>query len=164
MSRTQYVVVLAVVGAIWIAPHVQAKGDGPASVDAAWAKAMKANSLDEAMACYAGDAVAWFPNEAEAKGQKAVREAYEHLLKDFTIKDAGISDMQYKTFGKNAVGWGKWSLTVVEKSTGKTQEWKGRATTVLEKRDGRWVYLVDHASEEPKPREAAQAPPEAPKP
>ena len=32
------------------------------------------------MACYASDAVGWFPGDPEAKGEKAIRAVYEGML------------------------------------------------------------------------------------
>ena len=130
----------------------RAAEEGLASVDAAWAKAMKSNSVDQVVACYADDAVGWFPDTAEAKGAKAIRAGYESFLKGSTILDAGTSDTHFAKAGKLSVGWGKYSITVVDKTTGKTNVWSGRFTGVAEKRDGRWVYIVDHASAEPAPK------------
>ncbi len=130
---------------------VHAGESGVQAVDAAWKKAMKANSVDALVACYASDAVGWFPGETEAKGEKAIRALYEGMLGTVTIVDAATSDVHSKTAGNSSTGWGKFSITVVEKASGNTNVWVGRFTEVAEKRNGKWVYVVDHASIEPAP-------------
>src|SRR5436309_6710278 len=142
MNRNCFVgiVVLLVIGAV-----VQAGEGGAQAADEAWAKAMKANSVDGLVACYGSDAVGWFPGDAEVKGEKAIRSSYEGMLGAFTIVEAATSDTHYKTAGNSSTGWGKFSITVVEKASGKTNVWVGRFTDVAEKRNGKWVYVVDHA-------------------
>jgi uncharacterized protein (TIGR02246 family) len=132
------------------APKAAAKVGGSQVVDEAWTKAVLANDLEAVMACYAPDAVAWFPGDAEAKGEKAIRAAYVNLLKD-TVKDAKLSDTHYRTFGKTSVGWGHFSMTLVPKAGGAPVTMAGRFTEVAMEKDGKWVYIADHASAEPPP-------------
>ncbi len=148
------VAVMAVAGSL-VGPTMSAEDTGVAAVEAAWVKAIKANSLDQVMALYADDAVGWFPDMSEASGAKAIRASYENLLSTFTIKDASLTGTHSKNAGKLSLGWGKFTLTVVEKATGKEQVWNGRFTDVAERRRGRWLYIVDHASAEPLPPPAA---------
>jgi len=122
---------------------------GARSVDLSWAKAMKANDLDAVLKTYANDAVAWLPQAAEARGATAIRAAYEGLLSANTVQDAVLSETHYKTTGKVSVGWGKFSLTLLPKSGGAPVVMSGRYTDVAERRGGRWVYVVDHASADP---------------
>jgi ketosteroid isomerase-like protein len=128
---------------------VQAGETGAQAVDSAWVKAMKAQSRDAVMALYAPDAVAWFPGEAEAKGETAIRDSYTTFFASNTVADAVLSDTHYKMAGNASVGWGKFALTVVDKATSKTNVWTGRFTDVAERRGAKWVYIVDHASAEP---------------
>jgi uncharacterized protein (TIGR02246 family) len=127
---------------------------GLESLDQAWAKAMKANDLAGVLACYAPDAVAWFPDAPEARGEKAIRAAYEQLFAENTVKDAVFLETHYKTVGDTSVGWGTFSLTLQPKKGGAPVVVKGRFTEIAERRSERWVYVVDHASGEP-----AAAPP-----
>ena len=138
------------------APKPGSKASGSQAVDEAWTKAVLANDLEAVMACYAPDAVAWFPGDAEAKGEKAIRAAYVNLLKD-TVKEAKLSDTHYRTFGKTSVGWGHFSMTLVPKAGGAPVTMAGRFTEVAEEKGGKWVYVADHASAEPPP--PAPAPP-----
>ena len=122
---------------------------GAAVVDAAWVKAMKANDLDGVLKCYASDAVLWLPNAPAARGAKEIRAAYEGLLSANTVKDATLSDVKYRSSGKTSTAWGRFSLTLAPKAGGDPAVMSGRFTEVAEQRDGRWVYIVDHASAEP---------------
>ena len=151
MSRNRSIGVLTFILSSLIASHAQAGEAGLQAVDAAWVKAVKANSIDAVMACYASDAVGWFPGEPEAKGDKAIRASYEGLFAANTIKDAALTDTHYENVGKLSVGWGKFAITLVEKASGKTNVLAGRFTGVAERRGGHWVYIVDHASAEPPP-------------
>ena len=131
-----------------------AGGDGVQAVDAAWEKAIEANDLDAVMACYAPDAVAWLPDSPELKGTEAIRQSYKDLFAANTIKDASFSETHYTTVGERSVGWGRFSLTLVPKGSDQSVVVLGRFTEVAERRGGRWVYVVDHASAEPAPAAA----------
>ena len=129
---------------------------GAQIVDAAWIAAVKANDLDAVMKCYAPDAVMWLPNAPSARGDKAIRATYEGLLSANIVKDAALIDVIYKTVGKTSVAWGRFSLTLVPKAGGDPVVMAGRFTEVAERRAGKWVYIVDHASAEPAPPVARQ--------
>jgi uncharacterized protein (TIGR02246 family) len=122
---------------------------GAQSVDSSWTKAMRANDLEAVLKTYAPDAVAWLPQVKEARGEKAIRSAYEGLLSANTVKEVVLSETGYRTMGKVSVGWGRFSLTLSPKSGGSPVVMTGRFTDIAEQRGGRWVYIVDHASAEP---------------
>lgn len=143
--RTTAVVLLLIACAL----PCSAADRGAQAVDAAWMKAMKANNLDAVMKCYVPDAVAWLPGMREARGEQAIRTAYQGLLSANTVKDAALSDTKYKTTGNVSAGWGKYSITLVPKAGGNPVVMTGRFSAVAERRGSRWVYIVDHASAEP---------------
>ncbi len=125
--------------------------DGPGSVDAAWAKAFKANDLEAVVACYAPDGVAWVPDSPQAKGTQAIRESFRVFFAENTVQDISISEMHHDSVANRSVSWGTYSMTIVPKATGKPVTATGRFTEVTEKRGGKWVYVVDHASMDPMP-------------
>ena len=125
---------------------------GVQAVDAAWEKAVEASDLEAVMDCYAPDAVAWLPDSAELKGADAIRQSYKDLFAANTVKDASFSETHYTTVGERSVGWGRITLTLVPKGSDKPVILLGRFTEVAERRDGRWVYVLDHASAEPAPK------------
>jgi ketosteroid isomerase-like protein len=110
---------------------------------------MKANDLEAVLKTYAPDAVVWLPEVKEARGEKEIRSAFEGLLSANTIKEVVLSETGYRTMGKVSVGWGRFSLTLAPKSGGSPVVMVGRYTDIAERRGGRWVYVVDHASAEP---------------
>lgn len=126
------------------------------SVGAAWVKAMKANDLDAVSGLYADDAVAWFPDENEHKGSAAIRESYKDWLANYTIVDATLMNSHHLGDASHRTNWGNFSLTMKQKSDGKTITLTGRYTDVEEKRNGKWLYIADHASADPPPKPAGK--------
>ena len=53
---------------VTLTPLAHAAEPGTRVVDAAWAKAMKANDLEGVLNCYAPDATLWLPGVPVAKG------------------------------------------------------------------------------------------------
>jgi uncharacterized protein (TIGR02246 family) len=126
-----------------------ASADGAARVEAAWTKAMLANDLDAVVACYAPDAVLWVSGEPEADGIAAIRGAYAAMLRENTVKDVRVSGSHTRLSGSLAAGWGRYTLTLAPKAGGPDVVTHGRFTEVVEKRNGKWLYLADHASDDP---------------
>lgn len=133
------------------APAALLAADGIQGVDDRWAAAMKANDVDAIVACYAPDAVMWLPDAPEARGEKAIREAYRGWLAANTIQAVAFTNAQSVTSGDDSSGWGDFALTLQPKAGGAPTVMKGRYTAVAQKRGGRWVYVADHASNTPKP-------------
>ena len=148
--RPVFAVVLLLV-ALVVTARSHAAESGAQIVDAAWIAAVKANDIEAVMKCYAPDAVMWLPNAPSARGAKAIRAAYEGLLSANTVKDATLSDVTYRTVGNTSVAWGRFSLTLAPKAGGDPVVMTGRFTEAAERRGGKWVYIVDHASAEPAP-------------
>ena len=148
---------LATLGAL-VSAAALAAPSGTEAVDLAWKKAIVANDVEAVMECYAPDAIAWLPEMPEARGASAIREAYKRLLADNTVRDVTFSDTHYEIHGDRGIGWGRFSMTLVpKKGDGKPVTLGGRFTELVSKRDGRWVYAVDHASAEPAPAVATPA-------
>ena len=143
--------VLAVTLAIAVPTAGHAETTGAASVDEAWAKAMKAGDLEAVAACYAPDAIVWPPGGPEARGTQAIRATFEHLLAGNVVEDVAFLDTHYETAGDTSVGWGKIVLTLKPKQGGEPLVAKARFTEVAKLQGGRWVYVVDHVSAEPDP-------------
>lgn len=98
--------------------------------------------------------MAWLPDAPEAKGAPAIREGYRAFFAGNTVQDVTVSDTHYSTVGNRSIGWGRFSMTLVPKATGKAVVATGRFTDVAEKRGGKWLYTVDHASMDPAPAPA----------
>jgi uncharacterized protein (TIGR02246 family) len=117
---------------------------------------MKANDIEGLVACYAPDAVMWFPDAPEARGEKAIRAAYTGFLGANTVVDASLSDSVYNTSGDIATAWGHYTMTLKPKAGGDNVVLKGRFVAVAKKTGGKWRYAADIASNEPPPPAAAK--------
>lgn len=127
------------------------------SVGDAWQKAFKAGDLDGVMKLYANDAVGWFPGEAEARGADAIRATYKAWFDAYTVVDVSLSNEHRESDGKHSAGWGNYSMTLKAKADGKTTTTTGRYTDITELRGKHWLYIVDHASDNPPPPKPAAA-------
>jgi uncharacterized protein (TIGR02246 family) len=116
-----------------------------------WNKAFVASDADAVALCYAPDAVMWFPGGPMASGRDAIREGYKGFFTGNTIKSAVLSPMGGTTAGDTAVAWGTYTIVMVSKESGAEVTEVGRYTDVQKKIDGRWQYVVDHASDDPPP-------------
>ncbi len=133
---------------------LHAAESGAASVESAWLKAFKANDVNGVVALYAPDAVGYFPGMAAVSGENGIRAAFEGMMSGNNVQDAKFFDRHSKTSGNVSVGWGRFELTLVPKAGGAPIVMKGRFTDVVERRNGKWLYIVDHASDEPPPAPA----------
>jgi ketosteroid isomerase-like protein len=129
---------------------------GAKAVDAAWEKAMLAGDLDALLACYAPDAVMWLPNTPEARGAKAIREAYAGFFSTYRVTGVSLRNTGYETRDSLSTGWGEFELRLTPKAGGEPIIMAGRFTAVAKPLGDRWVYFVDHASSGPPPAPAAK--------
>ncbi len=147
--------ILALAAAIGLGAAVRAEETGSQALDAAWAKAMKAGDLEAVVACYASDAVLWLPGGPEARGTKAIREAYAGMLSANTVTEATLTNTHYETWQNLSMGWGNFTLALQPKQGGAPAVMHGRFTEVAKRIDGKWRYVADHASVDPEPAPAA---------
>ena len=135
--------------------------DGAKSVDDAWVKAAQAGDVEALVALYAPDAVLYPPDAMEARGTAAIRAMYTGMLSSNTISNASI-DAAYQTVGDLSVGFGTATLTMTPKAAGGApQTMTVRVTAVTKKINGKWLYVVDHASVPAGPPPADTAKPAA---
>ena len=111
----------------------------------------KAGDADASTACYADDAVLWIPGQPMAKGREQIHAAFAGFFAAFTVKDMAISEMGHQALGDAVSTWGTFTLVAIDKATGKESTEVGRYVDVSRKIDGKWVYVVDHASDDPPP-------------
>jgi uncharacterized protein (TIGR02246 family) len=116
------------------------------------------NDADAVAACYAPDATLWIPGAPKAKGQEQSRAMLAGWFAANTVKTFTYNQLGTRTLGDDRVTWGEFTLVVAAKDTGVETASRGRYTDVSRKIDGKWVYLVDHASDDP-PAPAVEATP-----
>ena len=111
----------------------------------------KAGSADATAACYAEDAVMWFPGGPMAKGRAAIRDGFAGYFKTVTVKDVALTEIGNTTTGNTRTTWGTYAIRVVDNATKVERVERGRYTDVQKKIKGRWLYIVDHPSDDPAP-------------
>ena len=121
------------------------------SAQACWQPAFKAGNADAVSKCYAPDAVFWLPGAPMMKGRDAIREGYAGFFAAFTIKSVKLVEMGHSRRGDEASSWGSFTIFSVAKADGKEVKEVGHYTDVSRKIGGRWLYVVDHASDDPAP-------------
>lgn len=114
-----------------------------------WLKAFQATDANAVAECYATDAVMWIPGGPMLQGRDAIREGYAGFLSTVTIKSAELTLISSRKVGDDMVKWGTFKIVMVNKADGKEVTEVGRFTDVTRKIDGRWLYVVDHASDDP---------------
>lgn len=91
------------------------------------------------------EAVLFPPGAVEARGTAAILEANTLALAALPGAQIELIESHQMPAGDLVVGWGKWRITMPGPD-GTVTEIIGRHTDVKAERDGRWVYLLDHAS------------------
>ena len=122
---------------------------GVSTVDAAWVKAMKAGDVEAAVRCYDANALTWVTGAPLARGTKALRAAYTEYFASYTVNAVSTTEIGSETVGNTSVGWGTYALTVTPKAGGTPVSVTGRYTEVAKREGKRWVYRIDHASDDP---------------
>jgi ketosteroid isomerase-like protein len=114
-------------------------------VDADFVAAFNKGDVDAAAACYwnSPDLVVYPPAELECHGWQATRDALARVFKDNPGAHLEVIDPHYRVAGHDVIGYGRWTLTP---ANGKGQPLQGRFTQVMSKKDGKWVYILDHPS------------------
>lgn len=131
------------------------------SVQDCWKPAFEAADADAVAACYAEDAVLWLPGAPKMQGREAIRAGYADFFGNFSIKSVSLTEEGKLTGDEHVTAWGSYSMVFVSRADGKEVTQVGRYTDVSRKVDGHWVYVMDHASDDP-PAAAAAADESAP--
>jgi len=111
--------------------------------------AFKAGNADAVAACYADNAILWLPGGPMAQGRTAIRDGFAGFFAKSTIKDITISPIGHERMGNSMASWGTFTVRMVDKATGVETTEHGRYTDVSKKIGGRWLYVVDHPSDDP---------------
>lgn len=151
MRKTNPFVMVCVMACVLAVPASPLMAKNPDSAQACWQPAFEAGDADAVAQCYAPDAVFWLPGGAMMKGRDAIRAGYADFFSGSTIKSMKLTELGKVSHGNEAASWGTFSLVIVSKKDGRETTELGRYTDVSRRIDGRWQYLVDHASDDPAP-------------
>ncbi len=136
---------LCILTALLSAP-LFAADSGAQALDNAWVKGVKAGDIEAVVALYAPDAMLYPPGEMAAKGRDAIRAVWGGFLSANTVTECKLYETGYRTSGDTSMGWGRFSLTFQPKAGGAPATLEGRYSDVAVKKDGKWLYILDHAS------------------
>ncbi len=137
---------------------------GIKDLDAAWAKAAKAGDVEGLVKLYAPTAVTYMPDEMKAKGTAEIRASFQKFLGSSTVTEMTLSQDFATTSGNLAASSGMFSMTVAPKGGGAAQTMEGRYSSIAVRKNGKWMYVSDHASVPLAPAPPAAAPATAPTP
>lgn len=114
------------------------------ALDASFADAFNRGDVDALNALYWNSAeVVSFPADLmEARGIAAIREANAKTIASLRGAQLTLVESHNIPVGEAVVGWGRFRLAI----PGVAAPIEGRYTDVKAERDGKWVYIVDHAS------------------
>lgn len=126
------------------------------ALDKKWADSFVKGDVDGVSSYYADDAVVMDPGpELMIRGKEAIKKSFAGFLGSIESASFKFVESNYRTVGNLGYGYGIFQMSYKDKKTGKAVTMKGRASTVFEKRDGKWLAVLDHASF-PMPAEGGQ--------
>lgn len=109
------------------------------------ADAFSRKDLETLMTLWApDDGVVFIDDTPEAPfvGPAKIREAYERDFKRFTIKSTEFNRINISSRGD--VAWFAAEITTVVEQPSKNFPLPGRSSGVMEKRDGKWLFVQSH--------------------
>jgi ketosteroid isomerase-like protein len=118
-------------------------------VDQAFLKAFNEGNVDAISALYwkSPDVLLFPPDAMMVKGSDSLRNMYVQFLATMKGCRLEMKETHQMPVGEVVLGWGLWRLTMPAPDSGSAPiEMLGRYTDVKAERDGKWVYLMDHAS------------------
>ena len=87
--------------------------------------------------------VSFSPDGVEAANWEKAKKDMATMFESMKGAKLEIKNMQNKPHGDLVLGHGYWTLTLADSAGTKIN---GRYTDVKVKKDGKWVYIMDHAS------------------
>jgi len=117
------------------------------ALDEAFFKAFSAGDAEGVAATYwhSPDVVSFPPDAMEVRGWDAIKQAYVDAFKSMAGAKLEAYDVHYLVAGEFVFTWGRWRMTMAG-SDGKPVTMEGRYSDLKGKRDGKWVFIHDHAS------------------
>lgn len=117
------------------------------ALDARFVAAFNSGDVEAVMATYENspELVSYAPDAMEAVGYAAVKEGYAKSFAALPGAKLELVDPHYRAIGDAVIGYGRFKM-LTPPGAGAQMEMTGRYTDVKAERNGKWVYLIDHAS------------------
>ncbi len=120
--------------------------DSPEALQQVFLDALLANDAEALAACYTPDATNFPVGAMMGHGPESVRQDWAGFFEQWRVLEASLHDGQIVREGDLAVAWGLFTLLAEPVGGGEPVEMKGRYLDAARPVDGRWLYIVDHAS------------------
>ena len=122
------------------------------SLDASFIAAFNKADVDGVAALYwnSPELTVYPPGEMESRGWQAAHDSFVHVFKEMPGAQLQLVDPQYRVAGDYVIGNGRWKMTFPAGA-----EMLGRYTEASASKEGKWVYVLDHASAPLPPMPAA---------
>ncbi len=91
------------------------------------------------------DLVFFPPGTLQVHGSSDVQEEFEQIFAAMPGAMIQLTEIRLMVAGDVVIGWGLFNITIPGPD-GPTLALDGRYTVVMAERDGKWVYIHDHAS------------------
>ena len=85
------------------------------------------------------------PGAMERKGYEAIKAEFEEFFAENEIKGIELTNTSEMALGDYGFSMGNFSITLGTPD-GMGTKLEGRFTSVIAMKDGKWVYIIDHAS------------------
>jgi ketosteroid isomerase-like protein len=134
-------------------------------VDDKFAEAFNKEDLEGVLAFYADDATMIDPGPGLwYRGKEEIRKSWGDFLAAVESPKIVLHDFTYTVKGEVGYCAGLFDISFKDAKSGQMVQMTGRASSVFEKRGGKWVYVIDHASVPvpPPPAAAEEDPAEHP--
>lgn len=117
------------------------------ALDQRFVEAYNKQDVDGVMACYwnSPELVSFPPGNMVERGPEEVRHGLSAFLNSVPELQLKLKESHHKVIGDAVLSWGLWHLEIATPD-GQTMEMNGRFLDAKAMRDGKWVYIVDHAS------------------
>jgi ketosteroid isomerase-like protein len=117
------------------------------ALDQRFVEAFNRADVDGLMATYWNDPnlVSVGPDGMGTKGWDATKAAAAGMFPSMPGAKLELVETHNDAHGDVVLGWGRWRMTIPAPK-GPAMVLEGRFTDVKAQKDGKWVYLADHAS------------------
>ncbi len=128
-------------------PDTEAQLAGAKALDEAFLDAFNHGDAEAMAGLYwnSPEMVSFPPDALVIRGHGAIQESTAESLGAMAGAKLEFTESHQIPAGDVVIGWGLWRMTLTPPD-GTPQEMVGRYTDVKAERDGKWVYLLDHAS------------------